>query len=121
VLRFDNAKPTGTVQDPDKKLAPSAPAGLYKRKVSELIGERWSQCVKQNRDQYRLGAVDIGFQIDRAGKQKNIRTISNTSNRGFLAMCIRCVKEAKFPAPPPCAFKTDVDEALDITFNFKLY
>ena len=81
---------------------------------------RWHVYVQQNRDQYRIGSARINFQIDRTGKQKNIHVISNTSDREFLTMCIRCIKEPKLPVPPRNFFKTAKDQVLDIPFTFTL-
>ena len=100
---------------------PSSPVGICKKKISEAIGSRWHDYLKQRNDRVTVGIVRASFFVTREGLIQEIRILENTSNEAFSEVCMRAIRDAKFPLPPPEAFAGEKYDRMAITFTFNLY
>jgi len=98
------------------------PLGRYGKTVSDMIGSRWYAYVESRREMIGIGTLQAHFTIDRTGKIKNVRILSNSSNETFANVCLQSIMEAKLPPIPDDVAATLPPEGLDSgDYNFTMY
>jgi TonB family protein len=76
------------------------PLGRYQKGVYDAIGSRWYAYMEQRGELANLGTVRVTFVIDRSGRVRNLKVVSNDSNEAFANVSLQAILEAKFPPIP---------------------
>src|SRR5437588_10878267 len=76
------------------------PLGRYQKVLFDAIGSRWYAYVEEKNDLISLGTARISFAIDRKGRVKNLKVISNDSNEAFANVCLQSIIEVQLPPIP---------------------
>jgi outer membrane biosynthesis protein TonB len=97
------------------------PLGRYQKMLHDAVGSRWYSYVQQQADLVNIGTARIVFSVDRTGRVKNLKVISNTSNESFANVCLRSVLEVKMPAIPDDVADTLPAEGLEEEISFTMF
>jgi tetratricopeptide (TPR) repeat protein len=95
------------------------PLGRYQKMVYDAIGTRWYALVTKKMNLISLGTTHVVFSIDRTGRVRNPKIVSNSSNETFANVCLQSIIEIQLPPIPEAVASTLPPEGLDekITFN----
>jgi hypothetical protein len=80
--------------------AVGTPLGRYQKLVTDSIGSRWYAYLPRSSDVIGIGTLSAHFVVDRSGRIKDIKVLSNSSNEAFANVCLRSIMEAKLPPIP---------------------
>jgi TonB family protein len=94
------------------------PLGRYQKTVYDAIGSRWYAYMEQRGDLATLGTVRVTFVIDRGGRVRNLKVVSNDSNEAFANVSLQAILDAKFPPLPEELADSVPPEGLDQEINF---
>lgn len=85
--------------------AVGTPLGRYVKTVQDAIGSRWYAYTPQKLDLISLGTTQVTFSIDRSGRVRNLKVVSNSSNEAFANVCLQSIQEIdhQFPIPEDAA------------------
>ncbi len=104
---------------PDQVASEATPTGRYTTFVIRAIDRRWRQFFDARADLVGLGTVRVHFAVDRTGKIRSARVVSNTSNEALASISLRAVAEAPIPPMPDevVAITNGAQLPMDIYFN----
>jgi TonB family protein len=94
------------------------PLGRYQKGVYDAIGSRWYAYMEQRGELANLGTVRVTFVIDRTGRVRNLKVVSNDSNEAFANVSLQAILDAKFPPIPAELAGSLPPEGLDQEINF---
>jgi outer membrane biosynthesis protein TonB len=97
------------------------PLGRYEKMVQDAIGSRWYAYVAQKMDLINLGTTKVAFSIDRSGRVKNLKVVSNSSNEAFANVCLQSIIEIQMPPIPEDVAGTLPPEGLDEQITFTMF
>ena len=98
------------------------PLGRYQKIVTDAIGSRWYMYTESRRDLITIGTLTAHFFVDRNGKIKNLKIITNTSNEAFANICLQSILDANLPPIPDDVAATLPPEGLEWDgVNFIMY
>ena len=98
------------------------PLGRYQKMVTDAIGSRWYAYTESRRDLITVGTLTAHFFVDRSGKIKGLKIISNTSNEAFANICLQSILDANLPPIPDDVADTLPSEGLEWDgVNFIMY
>jgi len=97
------------------------PRGRYEKMVQDAIGSRWYAYVQQKMDLISLGTTQVAFSIDRSGRVKNLKVVSNNSNEAFANVCLQSIIEIQVPPIPEDVAATLPPEGLDEQITFTMF
>ena len=98
------------------------PLGRYQKMVTDAIGSRWYAYTNSQSDKISIGTLSAHFVVDRSGKIKDIKVLSNSSNEAFANVCLRSIMEANLPPIPEDVAATLPPEGLEWDgVNFIMY
>lgn len=80
--------------------AVGTPLGRYQKAVYDAIGSHWYAYMEQKGDLASLGTVRVTFVIERSGRVRNLKVVSNDSNEAFANVSLQAILDAKFPPIP---------------------
>src|SRR5437764_5516970 len=80
--------------------AVGTPLGRYQKILFDSIGSRWYPYMEEKRDLVSLGTARITFAIDRSGRVRNLKVISNDGNEAFANVCLQSILDAEMPPIP---------------------
>lgn len=114
---------TGGVSDrgPSAVNAVGTPLGKYNKIVSDAVGVLWYRYTKEKRDLTSVGTAVLEAEVDRDGKVRNLRLVSNSANESFANICLQSFQEAQIPPIPDELAATLPDGRLPVTFSFTMY
>jgi len=98
----------------------STPLGRYRKAISDAIGSNWNYYISSRMDMFSLGSVTVLFNIDKNGKARNPRVLSNTSNESFEIVTIESIRAAEIPPIPPDVLPTLEGGQIEIDFTFSI-
>ncbi len=101
--------------------AVGTPLGRYEKMVHDAIGSRWYAYVGQKMDLISLGTTQVSFFVDRSGRVKNLKVISNSSNEAFANVCLQSIIEIQLPPLPEDVAATLPPEGLDEQITFTMF
>ena len=84
---------TGT----DSVASEATPTGRYTAFIIRSINRRWHQYFDARADLVTLGTVRVHFAVDRSGKIRASRVVSNTANEALASIALQAVAEAQIP------------------------
>src|SRR5207249_1403523 len=76
------------------------PLGRYQKILFDAIGSHWYAYIEQKADLVSLGTTRVVFVVDRSGRVKNLKVISNDSNEAFANVCLQAILDSKLPPIP---------------------
>ena len=97
------------------------PLGRYEKMVQDAVGSRWYAYVQEKMDLISLGTTQVVFCVDRTGKVKNLKVLSNSSNEAFANVCLQSILEIQVPPIPEDVAATLPPEGLDESITFTMF
>ena len=97
------------------------PLGRYEKMVQDSIGSRWYAYVAQKMDLISLGTTQVAFSIDRSGRVKNLKVVSNNSNEAFANVCLQSILEIQMPPIPEDVAGALPPEGLEEQITFTMF
>jgi outer membrane biosynthesis protein TonB len=97
------------------------PLGRYEKAVYDAIGSHWTFYMQQRGELATLGTARITFVIDRTGRVKNLKVVSNDSNESFANIALQSILDAKFSPIPEDVVSTLPPEGLDEQISFTMF
>ena len=80
--------------------AVGTPLGRYQKTLFDAIGSHWYAYIEQKADLVSLGTTRVSFWVDRSGRVKNLKVLSNNSNEAFANVCLQAILDSKLPPIP---------------------
>src|SRR6266568_6823426 len=80
--------------------AVGTPLGRYQKILFDAIGSHWYAYIEQKADLVSLGTTRVVFVVDRSGRVKNLKVLSNDSNEAFANVCLQAILDSKLPPIP---------------------
>jgi|SRR6266481_1501172 len=80
--------------------AVGTPLGRYQKTLFDAIGSHWYAYIEQKADLVSLGTTRVSFWVDRSGRVKNLKLLSNDSNEAFANVCLQAILDSKLPPIP---------------------
>lgn len=119
------ARPTrlsGSVSNRGKSAVASlaTPLGRYRKAISDAIGSSWYFHIGHRMDLFTYGTVSVVFTIDRNGKVRRPRVLSNTSNESFEIVTLESILAAEIPPIPPDILPTLDGGQIEIDYTFSI-
>jgi serine/threonine protein kinase len=101
--------------------SPSAtPLDNYRIAISDAISSSWYYYIGSRLDMFAAGTIEISFSIDRNGKIRRPRVVSNSSNESFEIVTLEAVFAADVPATPPDVLKEIGERQIEMDFRFTI-
>jgi len=97
------------------------PLGRYQKILFDAVGSRWYAYVEQKNDLISLGTTRVSFAVDRSGRVKNLKVMSNDSNEAFANVCLQSILDAKLPPIPEDVANTLPPEGLESEISFTTF
>src|SRR5215472_10410129 len=101
--------------------AVGTPLGRYEKMVHDAIGSRWYAYCAQKMDLISLGTTQVVFYIDRSGRVRNPKIVSNSSNETFANVCLQSIIEIQLPPIPEDVASALPPEGLDEQITFTMF
>lgn len=98
----------------------STPLGRYRKQISDAIGSSWYYHIGPRMDMFSLGTIKVLFNIEKDGKARNPRVLSNTSNESFEIVTIESIRSAEIPPIPPDVLPILDGGRIEIDFSFSI-
>lgn len=97
------------------------PLGRYQKILFDAVGSRWYAYVEEKADLVKLGTTRVSFAVDRSGRVKNLKVMSNDSNEAFANVCLQSILDAKLPPIPEDVAKALPSEGLESEISFTTF
>src|SRR3954469_7461887 len=102
--------------------AVGTPLGRYQKMVTDAIGSRWYAYTQSKMGIINIGTLQAHFVVDRTGKIKNLKILSNSSNETFANVCLQSIMDANLPPIPDDVADTLPPEGLEYDqMSFTMY
>ncbi|HWY51185.1 MAG TPA: hypothetical protein VNW72_06855 [Chthoniobacterales bacterium] len=97
------------------------PLGRYQKILFDSVGSRWYAYIEEKADLVKLGTTRVSFAVDRSGRVKNLKVISNDSNEAFANVCLQSILDAQLPPIPEDVAQTLPPEGLESEISFTTF
>ncbi len=97
------------------------PLGRYQKILFDAVGSHWYAYIEEKADLVSLGTTRVTFWVDRSGRVKNLKVISNDSNEAFANVCLQAILDAKLPPIPEDVAGTLPPEGLESEIAFTTF
>ena len=119
------ARPTrlsGSVSNRGKSAVASlsTPLGRYRKAISDAIGSSWYHHIGSRLDLFSYGTVSVVFIIDRNGKARRPRIMTNSSNESFEIVTVESILSADIPPIPPDILPTLKGGQIEMDYTFSI-
>lgn len=98
----------------------ATPLGRYRKAISDAIGSSWYHHIGSRMDLFSYGTVSVVFTIDRDGKARRPRVVSNSSNESFEIVTLESILRAEIPPIPPDILPTLEGGQIEIDYTFSI-
>lgn len=98
----------------------ATPLGRYRKAVSDAVGSSWYYYIGNRLDMFSYGTVTVLFTIDKNGKVRKPRVLSNTSNESFEIVTVESILAAEIPPIPPDVLPVLEGGRIEIDFSFSI-
>ncbi len=98
----------------------ATPLGRYRKAISDAIGSSWYHHIGPRMDLFSYGTVSVVFIIDRNGKARRPRVVSNSSNESFEIVTVESILAADIPPIPPDILPTLQDGQIEMDYTFSI-
>jgi outer membrane biosynthesis protein TonB len=97
------------------------PLGRYQKILFDAVGSHWYAYIEEKADLVNLGTTRVTFWVDRNGRVKNLKVISNDSNEAFANVCLQAILDAKLPPIPEDVASALPPEGLESEISFTTF
>jgi outer membrane biosynthesis protein TonB len=97
------------------------PLGRYQKTLFDAVGSHWYAYIEQKADLVSLGTTRVSFWVDRSGRVKNLKVMSNDSNEAFANVCLQSILDAKLPPIPEDVAGALPPEGLESEISFTTF
>ncbi len=97
------------------------PLGRYQKTLFDAVGSHWYAYIEEKADLVSLGTTRVSFWVDRSGRVKNLKVISNDSNEAFANVCLQSILDAKLPPIPEDVASALPPEGLESEISFTTF
>jgi len=97
------------------------PLGRYQKTLFDAVGSHWYAYIEQKADLVSLGTTRVSFWVDRSGRVKNLKVMSNDSNEAFANVCLQSILDAKLPPIPEDVASALPPEGLESEISFTTF
>ena len=101
--------------------AVGTPLGRYQKTLFDAVGSHWYAYIEEKADLVSLGTTRVSFWVDRSGRVKNLKVISNDSNEAFANVCLQSILDAKLPPIPEDVASALPPEGLESEISFTTF
>jgi outer membrane biosynthesis protein TonB len=101
--------------------AVGTPLGRYQKTLFDAIGSHWYAYIEQKADLVSLGTTRVSFWVDRSGRVKNLKVLSNDSNEAFANVCLQAILDSKLPPIPEDVAGALPPEGLESEIRFTTF
>jgi len=101
--------------------AVGTPLGRYQKTLFDAIGSHWYAYIEQKADLVSLGTTRVSFWVDRSGRVKNLKVLSNDSNEAFANVCLQSILDAQLPPIPQDVANALPPEGLETEIAFTTF
>ena len=101
--------------------AVGTPLGRYQKILFDAVGSHWYAYIEEKADLVNLGTTRVTFWVDRNGRVKNLKVISNDSNEAFANVCLQAILDAKLPPIPEDVASALPPEGLESEISFTTF
>jgi TonB family protein len=101
--------------------AVGTPLGRYQKELFDAIGSHWYAYIEQKADLVSLGTTRVSFWIDRSGRVKNVKVLSNDSNEAFANVCLQAILDSKLRPIPEDVAAALPPEGLETEISFTTF
>jgi outer membrane biosynthesis protein TonB len=101
--------------------AVGTPLGRYQKTLFDSVGSRWYAYIEQKADLVSLGTTRVSFWVDRSGRVKNLKVLSNDSNEAFANVCLQSILDAQLPPIPEDVANALPPEGLETEIAFTTF
>jgi len=101
--------------------AVGTPLGRYQKTMFDAIGSHWYAYIEQKADLVSLGTTRVLFFVDRSGRVKGLKVVSNDSNEAFANVCLQAILDAKLPPIPEDVASALPPEGLESEIAFTTF
>ncbi len=98
----------------------TTPLGRYRKAISDAVGSSWYYYIGSRLDMFSYGTVTVLFTIDKNGKARHPRVLSNTSNESFEIVTVESILAAEIPPIPPDVLPALEGGQIEIDFSFSI-
>ena len=98
----------------------ATPLGRYRKAISDAVGSSWYYYIGPRLDMFSYGTVTVLFTIDKNGKARHPRVLSNTSNESFEIVTVESILAAEIPPIPPDVLPALEGGQIEIDFSFSI-
>ncbi len=98
----------------------ATPLGRYRKAISDAVGSSWYYYIGNRLDMFSYGTVTVLFTIEKNGKVRNPRVLSNTSNESFEIVTVESILAAEIPPIPPDVLPVLEGGRIEIDFSFSI-
>ena len=97
------------------------PLGRYQKTLFDAVGSHWYAYIEEKADLVSLGTTRVSFWVDRSGRVKNLKVLSNDSNEAFANVCLQSILDAKLPPIPEDVASALPPEGLESEISFTTF
>ena len=101
--------------------AVGTPLGRYEKILFDAIGSHWYAYIEQKADLVSLGTTRVSFWVDRSGRVKDLKVLSNDSNEAFANVCLQAILDSKLPPIPEDVASALPPEGLESQIAFTTF
>jgi outer membrane biosynthesis protein TonB len=101
--------------------AVGTPLGRYQKTMFDAIGSHWYAYIEQKADLVSLGTTRVTFFVNRSGRVKNLKILTNDSNEAFANVCLQAILDSKLPPIPEEVAETLPPEGLESEIAFTTF
>ena len=98
----------------------ATPLGRYRKQITDAIGSSWYHHIRPRMDLFSYGTVSVVFIIDRNGKARRPRIVSNTSNESFEIVTVESILASEIPPIPPDILPTLEGGQIEMDYTFSI-
>ncbi len=98
----------------------ATPLGRYRKAISDAVGSSWYYHIGSRMDMFSIGTIKVLFTIEKDGKARNPRVLSNTGNESFEIVTIESIRAAEIPPIPPDVLPVLDGGRIEIDFSFSI-
>ncbi len=119
-FQWSTKLPIIALNPPKPKPAKSPLLQAYRELVRETVGMHWGRLTRTSPDILKTGEVEISVMIAPDGSVSDFKTLRNTSDDAYLALCVASIREAEIPPIPKDLVEVLPGGRLEYVFTFAI-
>lgn len=98
----------------------ATPLGRYRKAISDAVGSSWYYYIGPRLDMFSYGTLTVIFTIDKDGRVRSPRVLSNSSNESFEIVTLESILAAEIPPIPPEVLPTLEGGRIEVDYSFSI-